>query len=81
VDEQYIYRERHSAEEYYERPELTRLRADAKAHKFALVVVHSVERLARDAIHLGIIDSPRHHRFTSASSSKSSTVSASKCTS
>jgi site-specific DNA recombinase len=55
VDEQYIYRERHSAEEYYERPELTRLRADAKAHKFALVVVHSVERLARDAIHLGII--------------------------
>src|SRR5258708_24079201 len=55
VDEQYIYRERHSAEEYYERPELTRVRADAKAHKFALVVVHSVERLARDAIHLGII--------------------------
>jgi site-specific DNA recombinase len=55
VDEQCIYRERHSAEEYYERPELTRLRADAKARKFALVVVHSVERLARDAIHLGII--------------------------
>src|SRR5260370_33204632 len=55
VDEQYIYRERHSAEEYYERPELTRLRADAKAHKFALVIAHSVERLARHAIHLGII--------------------------
>jgi site-specific DNA recombinase len=55
VDEQYIYRERHSAEEYYERPELTRLRADAKARRFSVVVVHSVERLARDAIHVGII--------------------------
>ena len=55
VDEQYIYRERHSAEEYYERPELTRLRADAKARRFSVVVVHSVERLARDPIHQGII--------------------------
>jgi len=55
IDEQYIYRERHSAEEYYERPELTRLRADAKSHKFAIVAVHSVERLARDAVHVGII--------------------------
>src|SRR5260370_23412875 len=50
-----MYGERDRAEEYYERPELTRRRADAKAHKFALVIVHSVERLARDAIHLGII--------------------------
>jgi site-specific DNA recombinase len=55
VVEEYIYRERHSGEEYYERPALTRLRADAKAHKFAVVVVHSVERLARDAVHCGII--------------------------
>src|SRR5258706_12285351 len=55
VDEQYIYRERHSAEEYYERPELSRLRADAKAGRFAVVAVHSVERLARDAVHVGII--------------------------
>ena len=55
VEEQYIYRERHSAEEYYERPELTRLRADAKARRFAIVAVHSVERLARDPIHQGII--------------------------
>lgn len=55
VEEQYTYRERHSAEEYYERPELTRLRADAKARRFAIVAVHSVERLARDPIHQGII--------------------------
>ncbi len=55
VEERYIYRERHSAEEYYERPELTRLRTDAKARRFAIVAVHSVERLSRDAIHLGII--------------------------
>jgi site-specific DNA recombinase len=55
VVEEHIYRERHSGEEYYERPELTRLRADAKGRKFAVVVVHSVERLARDAVHVGII--------------------------
>jgi site-specific DNA recombinase len=55
VEERYLYRERHSAEEYYERPELTRLRTDAKARRFAIVAVHSVERLSRDAIHLGII--------------------------
>src|SRR5260370_18991418 len=50
-----MYGERDRAEEYYERPELTRRRADAKAHKFAIVAVHSVERLARDAVHVGII--------------------------
>jgi DNA invertase Pin-like site-specific DNA recombinase len=55
VEERYSYRERHSAEEDYERPELTRLRADAKARRFAIVAVHSVERLARDPIHQGII--------------------------
>jgi site-specific DNA recombinase len=55
VEERYIFRERHSGEEWYERPELTRLREAARRGEFAAVYVHSVERLSRDPIHLGII--------------------------
>jgi site-specific DNA recombinase len=55
VDEQYVYRETHTGEELYERPRLSELRDAAKHHAFGLVIVHSIDRLSRDPIHLGIV--------------------------
>jgi len=55
TDERFTYRERHTGEELWERPELTRLREAARARSFSVVVCHSIERLSRDPIHLGIL--------------------------
>jgi site-specific DNA recombinase len=46
---------RASGEELYQRPALDRLRADAKRGAFAVVYINTVERLARDPIHSGIV--------------------------
>jgi site-specific DNA recombinase len=53
--ERFTYRDRHSGEELWERPELTRLREAARARQFGVVVCHSIDRLSRDPIHLGIL--------------------------
>jgi site-specific DNA recombinase len=55
VDDRFTYRERHTGEELWERPELTRLREAARARSFGVLVCHSIERLSREPIHLGII--------------------------
>jgi site-specific DNA recombinase len=55
VDNGHIYVDKHSGEELYERPALTALREAAKRHEFAVVYVHSIDRLSRDPVHLGII--------------------------
>lgn len=55
LDERFTYRERHTGEELWERPTLTQLRAAARARQFSVVVCHSIERLSRDPIHLGIL--------------------------
>jgi site-specific DNA recombinase len=55
VDERFVYREKHTGEELWERPELTRLRAAARERSFGFLVCHSIERLSRDPIHLGIL--------------------------
>ena len=47
VDDQFVYRDRHSGEELWERPALTQLRAAARARSFGVVVCHSRERWAR----------------------------------
>jgi len=39
----------------WERPELTRLREAARARQFGVLVCHSIDRLSRDPIHLGIL--------------------------
>jgi len=56
--DEFTYVERHSGEELYERPELLRLRDDAKRRPhapFGLVLVYSVERLARNSAHVQIV--------------------------
>jgi len=55
LDEQFAYRDRHTGEELWERPELTRLREAARARQFGVLVCHSIDRLSRDPIHLGIL--------------------------
>jgi len=55
LDDQFAYRDRHSGEELWERPELTRLREAARARSFGVLVCHSIDRLSRDPIHLGIL--------------------------
>jgi site-specific DNA recombinase len=55
LDEQFAYRDRHSGEELWERPELTRLREAARARQFGVLVCHSIDRLSRNPIHLGIV--------------------------
>jgi site-specific DNA recombinase len=55
TDDRFTYRERHTGEELWERPELTRLREAARARSFGVLVCHSIERLSRNPIHLGIL--------------------------
>ena len=53
--DEYIYVEMHSGEELYERPELSRLRDDAKRRPFGLVLAYSVDRLARQSAYVQIV--------------------------
>ncbi len=55
VPEESVYTDKHTGEELHERPAMTRLRAAAKAHQFAALYVNSVDRLARDPIHLSMV--------------------------
>src|SRR5262249_51747532 len=55
LDERFAFRDRHSGEELWDRPELTRLRELARQRLFGVVVCHSIDRLSRDPIHLGIV--------------------------
>src|SRR5258708_21861901 len=55
LDDRFAYRDRHSGEELWERPELTRLREAARARSFGVLVCHSIDRLSRNPIHLGIL--------------------------
>ncbi len=55
IDPDLAYRDRHSGEELWERPALTRLREAARARRFGVLVCHSIDRLSRDPIHLGIL--------------------------
>ncbi len=55
LDERFTYRDRHTGEELWERPELTRLREAARARSFGVLVCHSIDRLSRNPIHLGIL--------------------------
>src|SRR5260370_35763862 len=52
--DEYTYVERHTGEELDERPALSRLREDAKRRPFGLVLVYSVERLARNSAYVQI---------------------------
>jgi site-specific DNA recombinase len=55
TSDEYTYVEKHSGEELYERPALTRLRDDAKRRPFGRVLAYSVERLARNSAYVQIV--------------------------
>lgn len=55
------YREIHTGTELWERPELTRLRADARAGRLTRVICYTIDRLSRDPVHLGVIISELEH--------------------
>ena len=50
-----VYHEWHTGAELFERPELSRLRAAMTAHAFDVLLVHRLDRLARDLNHQGYI--------------------------
>ncbi|MGZ3663932.1 MAG: recombinase family protein [Ktedonobacterales bacterium] len=55
VDDALVFRDTHSGEELWERPALTQLRDAAKQRGFALLICHSIDRLSRSPVHLGIV--------------------------
>ena len=55
VNEAHVYREVHTGTELFERPALSALRADMAAGAFDTLIVHSVDRLSRNPVHLGVI--------------------------
>lgn len=55
IDPDLAFRDRHSGEELHERPALTQLREAARARRFGVLVCHSIDRLSRNPIHLGIV--------------------------
>ena len=55
VQEGHIFREVHTAREYYERPVLAQLLEAAHRGEFDIVVVHAYDRLARKQMHQAVI--------------------------
>lgn len=55
VDEAHVYRETFTGIELWDRPHLTRLRDVMKRKVVQAVIVHAIDRLSRDPVHLGII--------------------------
>jgi site-specific DNA recombinase len=52
IAEAHVYRETCTAEDYYERPVLLKVREAAASGAFGVVLVHAVDRLSRDPNHL-----------------------------
>ncbi len=50
-----VTREIYPGNELWDRPKLAQDRADLKAGKFQALIVHGIDRLTRDHIHLGVI--------------------------
>jgi site-specific DNA recombinase len=53
--DQYIYTDMHTGEELIERPNLSRLREDARARQFGLVLAYNVYALAKEPAHMAIL--------------------------
>lgn len=56
-----VYREVHTGTELWERPQLTAVRAAVRSRAVDAVVCHSIDRLARDPVHLGVVLSEADH--------------------
>jgi DNA invertase Pin-like site-specific DNA recombinase len=55
VADQYIYQDKHSGEELHERRDLSRLREDARARRFAIVLAYNSYALAKKQAHMAIL--------------------------
>jgi site-specific DNA recombinase len=56
IDERFVYRETHKRWLLHERPEITRLRADARAREFQVVLCYCVDRLSSKDAHVYILE-------------------------
>lgn len=56
-----VEKETHTGVELWERPCLTALRAAIRAREIDVVICHSIDRLARDPVHLGVVLSEADH--------------------
>ena len=56
-----VYREVHTGTELWERPQLTALREVIRRRTVDAVVVHAIDRLSRDPVHLGVVLSEAEH--------------------
>src|SRR5207249_3097115 len=61
IGEGHVYRETHSGLELWERPQLTRLREAIRRREVGVVVVHAIDRLSRDPVHLGVVITEAEH--------------------
>jgi site-specific DNA recombinase len=55
VNQQHIYKDVWTGTEYMERPELSKLREDARDSLFDIVVIYAFDRLARKQVHQAVI--------------------------
>jgi site-specific DNA recombinase len=55
IAEDHVYQDAHSGEELHQRPELSRLRAAARAGQFGLVIAYNVYALAKNQVHIAIL--------------------------
>lgn len=62
VDEEHVYRETFSGMHLWERPQLTALREAIRQRLIDVVLVHSIDRLARNTAHLWIVLEEAGHR-------------------
>ena len=56
-----VYREVHTGAELWERPQLTTLREAVRRREVDAVIVHAIDRLSRDPVHLGVVLSEAQH--------------------
>jgi site-specific DNA recombinase len=50
-----VYREVFTGADLFDRPALSRLREALRRRDFDLLIVHSIDRLSRDPVHVGVI--------------------------
>jgi DNA invertase Pin-like site-specific DNA recombinase len=65
IDPAQQYREVHTGVELWERPALTRMREAIQRHAIDTVIVHSIDRLARDSVHFGMLLGEAEHAWVS----------------
>src|SRR5215217_5615593 len=61
LDSTAIYCDVHTGTELWERPQLTAVRAAMRRRDVDILICHSIDRLARDPVHLGVILSEADH--------------------